>query len=602
MIRRGNYVVASAFTLIELMLSLTLALLLMLGVSQVFRATGLAVGAGNALTEETRNARVASAQLLDDLNRVSPDGPAFFISSKLVANYLSQADFASNNYSISPPAGPLLDRPSGNRIVPPLLGSRVHRVDLLSFFATGQFTRRTADDGKIGDATTASDAFITIGHAAMPNIPAIEALPNNQPPPPQSFNGPQNLTFLPPSGNFSNPSGIAQQLGFFASDWVLAHSAILLKDPRAIPNNTSLALARQSAANEPPAFPNQNLTPLGYDSPVSSLTGGTPPAWKIEDSRTDLAAATLDNVRSYFAQAYWSDVFNATSNPVAPWWSPACVASASAPSYGSTPSQRVQPLSSSGPTVPDLARPRINTLFQRPLDAAAIARMSPYFLAHVSQFVVEYAGDYLQQDGGANLTGLGPDGTIDFYIDASGNRQIRWYGLPRQVGSIGTTSIIGVNPVAIVGGTSVPTSQYVDVIPLRDFVVLWLNHVQGAANTTASSQCSPSCMYGPLNQLCVPQNSVQTPSMQPLPAVEQDLTGLPMATGTSAASSSVLNATDYTLAGSSPKLLAPGKTPQYICAWANDVPAMVRILIKLDDPDGNLQDGPWFEYVFQLKR
>jgi hypothetical protein len=40
---------------------------------------------------------------------------------------------------------------------------------------------------------------------------------------------------------------------------------------------------------------------------------------------------------------------------------------------------------------------------------------------------------------------------------------------------------------------------------------------------------------------------------------------------------------------------------RYTAVWRNDVPAMVRILIKLDDPNNALQDGPWAEYVFKLK-
>ena len=58
--------------------------------------------------------------------------------------------------------------------------------------------------------------------------------------------------------------------------------------------------------------------------------------------------------------------------------------------------------------------------------------MAPYFLQHCSQFIVEYAGDYMQQDVNGNMTGLGPDGQIDYYLDANGNKHIRWYGMPRS--------------------------------------------------------------------------------------------------------------------------------------------------------------------------
>ncbi len=77
-------------------------------------------------------------------------------------------------------------------------------------------------------------------------------------------------------------------------------------------------------------------------------------------------------------------------------------------------------------------RPQCNPLIQSPISAAALAEMAPYFLQHCSQFIVEYAGDYLQQDINGNMTGLGPDGQIDFYLDANGNKHIRWYGMPRS--------------------------------------------------------------------------------------------------------------------------------------------------------------------------
>ncbi len=87
------------------------------------------------------------------------------------------------------------------------------------------------------------------------------------------------------------------------------------------------------------------------------------------------------------------------------------------------------------------ARPQCNPLIQTPVTAASLAEMAPYFLQHCSQFVVEYAGDYMQQVA-PGTTGppersrrhdrLGPDGQIDFYLDANGNKHIRWYGMPRS--------------------------------------------------------------------------------------------------------------------------------------------------------------------------
>lgn len=45
-------------------------------------------------------------------------------------------------------------------------------------------------------------------------------------------------------------------------------------------------------------------------------------------------------------------------------------------------------------------------------------------------------------------------------------------------------------------------------------------------------------------------------------------------------------------------------TNEYICVWEQDQPkpAMVRVMIKVKDPAGRLQDPPWFEYVLGPKQ
>ena len=37
---------------------------------------------------------------------------------------------------------------------------------------------------------------------------------------------------------------------------------------------------------------------------------------------------------------------------------------------------------------------------------------------------------------------------------------------------------------------------------------------------------------------------------------------------------------------------------RYVSAWRNDAPLMIRVLVKIDDPTGKLQDGQWYEYIF----
>src|SRR5262249_16255687 len=38
-------------------------------------------------------------------------------------------------------------------------------------------------------------------------------------------------------------------------------------------------------------------------------------------------------------------------------------------------------------------------------------------------------------------------------------------------------------------------------------------------------------------------------------------------------------------------------TCRYTWVWQDSAPAMLRILVKMEDPAGHLPDGQWFEYV-----
>src|SRR3954470_14539956 len=72
-----------AFTLIEVMISVALVLLLMYGVSQVFKMSGDAVGANQAVSKIIRDHRAASATMAEDFRNCAPDSPLFLISSRI---------------------------------------------------------------------------------------------------------------------------------------------------------------------------------------------------------------------------------------------------------------------------------------------------------------------------------------------------------------------------------------------------------------------------------------------------------------------------------------------------------------------------------------
>jgi hypothetical protein len=378
-----------------------------------------------------------------------------------------------------------------------------------------------------------------------------------------------------------------------------------------------------------------NMTPLGYNSPDNSFYSikngyqSTPSYTVPQSSRYDLASVTPEQFRRAIADAIlqWK---NAGYIGGYLWWNPLIYSLAAqqqqqptgaAPyyytpqiSYFTTPdtSNAVAPTYQFGTwspafaqtndaggraVPPDLARVAANPQIQTPLTSAMVAQIAPYFLQHCSQFIVEYAGDYLTQDGNGNMTGIGPDGQIDFYQSApNGPRQIRWYGMPRS--NSGASIIYGApNPTdtaanrtlaAFASTTPAPNLtipiSYVsatnpglpDVIPLRDYYTLYFNQLYGT-NT----------IYQPLWEVDVNFDNS---------AYYANATSPPVANPNGLNNSFHLYSPNSGIPND-----APINSPRYVAAWYNDMPAMIRVLIKVDDPNDKLKDGPWYVFVFKLK-
>jgi len=98
--------------------------------------------------------------------------------------------------------------------------------------------------------------------------------------------------------------------------------------------------------------------------------------------------------------------------------------------------------------------------------AAYASQQVPIFLPGCTQFIVEFAGDYVSQDANGNVTNTnaldvsnpstwGLDGVIDYdVVTVKGNqvRQIHWYGYPRKTD--GTN-----NPINVRSGDVTTVSQ-----------------------------------------------------------------------------------------------------------------------------------------------
>ena len=217
----------------------------------------------------------------------------------------------------------------------------------------------------------------------------------------------------------------------------------------------------------------------------------------------------------------------------------------------------------------------------------------PVLLNNCSQFIVEFAGDFVTQDNHqfvpdpnnpnvlvanenwGNVTGIGPDNVIDYVVDHSSvtnsdynvAAKIRWYGLPRDTARApsegnGPPVIRGFSPnpswprdrwtTANAYGGATRANELIDVVPLNDVIQ--------AYNAT------------------VPPNQGYAPA-----AFERELPA-PAPSGDYAAD--MVNANPAVKAGF-----------RYTCIWANSAPVMIRIVLKLEDPAGRLSEGQWFEYV-----
>ena len=156
------------FTLIELMVSIALIVFLLIGINQVFKMTGDAIGAGQQVAEQVRDTRAAAAALAQDSANWVTDSPVFCIRMELDAN--------------------------GNR------------RDTISFFTRGSYQRQPTASPI---ASTSSEAYIWIGHRWQPsgtadrrNIVCRFAMllkspaPNTEPFVPRVASNPPNLTPL----------------------------------------------------------------------------------------------------------------------------------------------------------------------------------------------------------------------------------------------------------------------------------------------------------------------------------------------------------------------------------------------------------------------
>lgn len=555
----------SAFTLVELMVSIALVLLLVVGINGVFRIATDTIGAGNALSTSVANNRAVQTVIFNDFQQSlirSSDMPAFIIRSEVTSAFLDKKDEMSDrDYTALYVTGSTptrtqvdaalltVDLDGNNRegettvpgeVIPRNnLDRRNHRIDLMNFFTRYLYPRQTGNDGQYVAEMSSNEAWVWYGILKQPQD-AIGSHNINMDP---GWNngGTTPMTSKPGTAVSNNPNN------FYARQWGLGRCAILLREPigGAItdnvpttlnPNGTPQAyICRRAGAAA------SSLTPLSLQARATTngadSVGPSPDFFEMAHSRFDLAGTSIDGFRTLMSR-----------NPITPPNTFSILRSNQNWFNGANMGFRF-----AGYAFPTT-----------PLSSYGTARTVPWLVGGCTQFIVEFAGDYMNQNPttGAlvrHYASTPPDpnvpnvdGNTDFIVDAAGNQHIRWYGFPRDVSGT-TLATYGRPDGTITNGFASP-----DVLPLRDSLgfVPPCEHLSSNFPATGGNYNNPNLdvFYVAAWSPIYPDWSGGAPTAQ---AEASDLT-------------------------------APPK------------PTMIRVTMVIDDPSGRLPEGQQYEYVIQL--
>lgn len=422
-----------AFTLVELIIAVGLMVILMVGVSQIFKTAGQATGQGQITSELTRNAQAAQAAMSSDFTAMATnDSPCILLRSKATPAFRNRQDQLGAPDSTNP----LLDNDpsnSGSTITyqPSAINYRNHRTDILSFFARGNFHRQTGG-GTISTSGTAYEPLVSAssGLEAWLWYGHLNLADNSNP---------QNFQTPGASPNTSNPNN------FFSTQWVLGRVGIILQEPT-INGAAQTIPVLENGQTVDEDFIQRSLTATAtVRSPLSlnsSGTGNNPAGVNLQDCRYDLAGTSIDGYRTILRKVILNSALLSNND----WWS------------GMMLTNRFQ----------------CNPFVIKPVNAQTYSQQMPIFLQGCTHFIVEYAGDFLTQDNDpthatyGNVTNtcfdtttspptqLPTDGQIDYIVSGTApnlTKQIRWYGFPRDTSGDGKIS---------------STTGSTDVVPLRD--------------------------------------------------------------------------------------------------------------------------------------
>jgi prepilin-type N-terminal cleavage/methylation domain-containing protein len=269
-----------AFTLIEMMVAVSILVLIILSIGVVFRGAGQSVGVSQASLEMLSNVRAVQQQLERDVSGI--DKNSFLVIRCGICN----------NKSVTP--------------------NLIRRCDQVSFISRGSFPHRTGtiNNRPFADTTTTPTAFVWWGQLAMEKVGSSWTASDVINP----------SKFLPAAPETTQvllnqvPTGIIPDLNALhpEPDYTLGRSTMILA-----PQDVALGSAGSGVqcnisptGTSIPAFANQPpplippISAIDYSAKNAgfSINGQTEVA-NITQSRVDAAATTPSEIMSYLTQA-----------------------------------------------------------------------------------------------------------------------------------------------------------------------------------------------------------------------------------------------------------------------------------------------------------
>jgi len=396
-----------AFTLTEILVAMGLAAFILVAVGAVFKTSSDTVGTGYALSEAYRSLRSTQTALYNDLVGYDPSGVSTGIvpsaSNPFLLIHSEQVTASLNS----------IDKTNGF--------TENYRTDILSFFSQGTFLRQTGqtNNGFISDMTPMPNAYIWYGHVNQYN----NALTTSNPPGTATW--PDNNSYADTFclGRVAIPMAAATSVGSNYYIW-------------STNNNQQVYLNSNS---------NTDLSPFAYNSTLGTNGSGTLGTLFTSTNAGASPAPQLYDLASFpFSAAslagYQQKVANieTTTNPAydVNWW------------------QKL--LYVGGSNANAVHRFDAYPFIIGPASPASMSMMVPRLQEGCTQFIVEFAGDFVKQSANGSVTGTrtGQDGQVDFFVDTSGVKHIQWYGFPRNLGYPAGPGNGNVYPVSTIAGTA----------------------------------------------------------------------------------------------------------------------------------------------------